>query len=168
MLSELVVQPNQGRSAIVSMDRSGKWCFHMQFPVSHNPSHTIRVLDDGTCLYLNSSHGRLVHFDLDGSILSSEKITDKFLRGLFILPNRQLIIGAGNTLLYYDLNSHRTFAEIELSSDPLNSVFDIQILPADFDLPPTSLSEKVGRIIGFDGKNVIWENSISANSDPHS
>ncbi|MEJ5223892.1 MAG: hypothetical protein WHV44_05500, partial [Anaerolineales bacterium] len=59
MLSELIVQPKHGSSAIVSKDSSGKWDLHLQFQVTHNPSHSIRILEDGTGLYLNSSYGRL-------------------------------------------------------------------------------------------------------------
>ena len=168
MLSDLVIQPNQGRSAIISMDQSSGWKLHLQFPVTHNPSHSVRLLDDGTGLYLNSSHGSIVHFDVDGNILLSEKITEKFLRGLLVFPDRRLVIGAGNTLLIYDLNARKIMTEILLTDDPKNFVFDIQIFPPDFELPPKSLQEKVGRIIGFDGQKPIWENEEHANSRSHS
>ena len=157
MLSELVIQPSQGRSAIVSMDRSGAWNVHIQFPVTHNPSHSVRTLNDGTGLYLNSSNGSLVHFEMDGKILFEHKITDEFLRGLLVLPNGQLAIGAGNTLLTYDLQARKILSTLSLTDDPKNSVFDIQILPPEFELPPSSLHEKIGRVLGFDGRKIIWE-----------
>jgi hypothetical protein len=168
MLSELVIQPRQGRSAIVSMDRSGKWDVHIQFPVTHNPSHSVRLLEDGTGLYLNSSYGALVHFGMNGEILMEDKLTDEFLRGLLVLPDRRLIIGAGNALLTYDLKTRRTLSTYPLTQDPRDSVFDIQFFPSDFELPPASLAEKIGKVIGFEGRTILWEGQPGANSGPHS
>jgi hypothetical protein len=157
MLSELVVQPFQGKSAIISMDKNGQWRAHLQFPVLHNPSHSVRMLEDGTGFYLATSSGALIHFDEDGNTLSNTKLTDKFLRGLLVLPNRQLVIGAGNSLLVFDYLTRKIVTEIELSKDPLNTVFEVGILPPDFDLPPASLQAKVGRVVGFKGQEIIWE-----------
>lgn len=168
MLSELVVQPGQGGSAIVSLNRAGEWDVHLQFPVAHNPSHSVRILEDGTGLYLNSSRGTLIHFTMSGDILLEEKISDEFLRGLLVLPNGQLALGAGSALLIYDLKAREVVSNIQLTDDPRNSVFDIQILPPDFELPPVSLHEKIGRVIGFEGRRIIWEGTAGAHSRSHS
>lgn len=157
MLSELVVQPFHGKSAIVSMDHDGQWRVHLQFPVLHNPSHSVRMLEDGTGFYLATSSGSLIHFDEKGDILSNIKLTDKFLRGLLVLPDRQLVIGAGNSLLVFDYQMGKIVTEIEVSKDPLNTVFEVGVLPPDFELPPPSLQAKVGRIVGFRGQEITWE-----------
>ncbi len=168
MLSDLVVQPQQGQSIVASMDSAGNWDVHLKFRVTHNPSHSVRLLEDGTGLYLNSSYGALVHFNMNGTVLMQEKITDEFLRGLLVLPQGLLAIGAGSTLLIYDLNAREVISEIPLTDDPKNSIFDIQYFPADFELPPASLQEKFGNVIGFEGRNIIWEKNASAHPDPHS
>ncbi|HAV76522.1 MAG TPA: hypothetical protein DCX53_04120 [Anaerolineae bacterium] len=157
ILSELVIQPRQGQSAILTTNLHDDWQVYSQFPVSHNPSHSIRILDDGTCVYLNSSSGSILHFGMDGEILSNKKLSDKFLRGLLVLPNDQLAVGAGNTLMIYDLKTRSIIHQIDLSDEPQNSVFDIKELPPEFDLPPDSLQEKVGKVIGFDGQAIIME-----------
>jgi hypothetical protein len=157
MLSDLVVQPSQGKSAIVIWDRREQWQVLLKIPAYHNPSHSVRLLDDGTGLYLVTSKGLLIHFDKDGNILLETKITDKFLRGLLVLPGRQLVIGAGNSLIFFDFNAQKITAEIQLSNDPLNTVFDLQILPPEFELPPASLQAKIGRIVGYSGQEVIWK-----------
>ncbi len=167
MLSELVLQPEQGRSAIISMDSAGKWDLHLQFPVTHNPSHSIRILEDGTGLYLNSSYGRLVRFKMDGEILMDEKVTDEFLRGLLVLPGHRVVMGASNTLVIYDLKARQILNKIELTNDPKNAVFDIQFFPDGFDLPPASLQEKIGTVIGFEGRNILWEERPGAHSGSH-
>ena len=109
-----------------------------------------------------------MRFDMGGNILSSDKITDEFLRGLLILPNGQLVAGAGNKLLIYDPGSRKVLSELRLTDDPNNSVFDIQIFPPEFELPPASLQEKVGRIIGFEGRHIIWEDKAGANPGSYS
>jgi hypothetical protein len=160
MLSELVVQPIKGRSAVVKINAAGEWntCFVLN--TAHNPSHSVRVLSDGTGAYLNTSHGTLIHFKLDGSLISNTKLSEKFLRGMLELPDGQLAIGNSNVLLMFDLKSCKITDQIELSTDILNTIFDIKILPPEFELPPNSLEEKIGRIKGYDKQWVIWNREI--------
>ena len=77
------------------------------------------------------------------------------------LPDGRLALGSSNNLLIFDLQTCSIVDRIELSSDPLNSVFDIQFLPPEFDLPPDSLEDKVGKIVGFDGCKVLWESGAA-------
>ena len=161
MLSELVVQPAKGKSAIVSLGADGDWRTHLVLPTAQNPSHSIRRLSDGTAAYLNTSHGEVIHFNLDGRVISSTKVSERFLRGLLELPDGRLALGSSNNLLIFDLQTCSIVDRIELSSDPLNSVFDIQFLPPEFDLPPDSLEDKVGKIVGFDGRKVLWESGAA-------
>lgn len=157
MLSELVIQPPIARSAIICGRPKDGWRTCLQFQVAQNPSHSPRFLEDGTGYYLDSSHGRLLHFDGQGNLLSNPVITEKFLRGLLPLPNGQLAIGAGNTLLMYDLLRKEVVDELTLTEDGNVSIFDIKVLPENFDLPPESLQAKFGRIVGFDRSNIIWD-----------
>ncbi len=156
MLSDLVIQPAKGKSAVVSYDPSGKWQVNLLITTAQNPSHSLRILSDGTAAYLNTSHGELVHFKLDGKVLSSTKITEKFLRGLLELPDGRLALGGSNELLIFDLVTRTVVDCIELSRDPLNTIFDIQIMPSNFDLPPESLQAKIGRIVAYDDQKTIW------------
>ena len=79
------------------------------------------------------------------------------MRGLLVLPDRQLALGADNLLLIFDLETKEIITEIELSKDPKTTIFDIQVLPSEFELPPNSLQSKIERIVGFAGQNVLWE-----------
>jgi len=155
--SELIFQPAKGSSAIVQFNSRMPWSTVLHFPTAHNPSHSVYILGDDTGVYLDTSNGEILHFDQAGNILSKTKISDKFLRGILELPAKRLAIGAGNTLLIYDLAEQKIIEEVTLSVEPLNTVFDIQILPSDFELPPDSLEAKVGRMIGFENQKVIWE-----------
>jgi len=157
MLSDLVVQPAKSGSAVASWNpSSGEWLVNLQIDSANNPSHSVRVLSDGTAAYLNTSKGELIHFMLNGRVLSVTKITDKFLRGLLELPDGHLLIGDSNVLLIFDLAARAVVDQIELSPDPMNSIFDIQIMPPEFELPPDSLEAKTGKIIAFDGQKTIW------------
>jgi hypothetical protein len=122
----------------------------------NNPGHSARLRSDGAAAYLNTSHGELVHFKLNGEILSRTKITDKFLRGLLELPDGRLAIGGGNALLIFDRSARQVVDTIELSSESHGTIFDIQIMPPEFELPPDSLEAKIGKIVAFDGQKTIW------------
>jgi len=157
MFSDLIVQPAKGNSAIISMMPHEQPMVFLTLPEVINPSHSIRSLLDGTGIYLNTSRGSVVHFDEQGRILSQTKVADKFLRGAFQLSDRMLVLGNSNTLLFFDLESKRVVKSMDLSDDISNSVFDIKILPDEFDLPPHALESKTGRIVRFDGPKVIWK-----------
>lgn len=157
MLSELVVQPPMSRSAIIRGHPQDGWRTHVQYRVTQNPSHSPRFLKDGTVLYLDSSRGRLVHLDQKGYIISDAVITDKFLRGLLVLQDGHVAIGAGNTLMIYDRVQKKMIHELALCEDDNVSIFDIKILPENFELPPNSLQAKFGRIVKFDGTKIIWD-----------
>jgi len=157
MLSDLAIQPANTSSALVSFDGKEDWQLVLKFKASQNPFHSVRILPDGTGLYLDTSHGRLLQFDLQGNMLSNIKVSDNFLRGLLVLPNGRLAIGAGNMLLYFDRVTQKVVDEIELSDDPHDTVFDVKLLPSEFDLPPASLQAKFGAILGYKGQTVVWE-----------
>ena len=154
--SDLVISPAKERSAIVKFDRTKTWDIILQFVTAHNPSHTVRPLRDGTCVYLDTSTGSLVHFDISGFIQSKTVIGDSFLRGLLELPNGQLAVGSGNSLLFFDLSEMKVIGSIQVSEKPHDTVFDIQLLPDEFILPPESLEFITGRMLGYDGERILW------------
>jgi hypothetical protein len=154
--SDLVIPPAMERSAIVKFDRIKTWDIILQFVTAHNPSHTIRTLRDGTCVYLDTSTGSLVHFDISGFIHSKTVIGDSFLRGLLELPNGQLVVGSGNSLLFFDLSEMKVIHSIKFSEKPHETVFDVQLLPDEFELPPESLEFITGRILGYEGERILW------------
>lgn len=168
MFSELVIQPAKGSSAIVKLAAQGEPNVFLALPHVNNPSHTIRFFGDGTGIYLNTSHGSLIHFDEQGRVISQTKVTEKFLRGALPLPDGRLALGASNTMLIFELETRRVVDTIELSNDASISVFDIKVIPDEFDMPPQSLEKEVGRIARFEGRNIIWEDKASANPDSHS
>lgn len=156
MLSELVVRPARGRSAVVIRKSTDNWDIQMNIPVERNPSHSVRALADGSFVYLLTSFGEVAYFDPAGQLIYRTKVTDMFLRGLLILPDGNFLVGASNCLLFFDPSRQEVFAEIKLSDNPMETIFDIQILPGDFGLPPDSLEEITGRIKSYQGNEVIW------------
>lgn len=157
MFSNLAVQPVTGVSAIIKMTADEQLHIFYVLPKIINPSHSVRFLADGTGIYLDTSNGCVIHFDQQGGTISHTKVTEKFLRGVLELPNGTLALGTSNDLLFYDLKTKRVDEKINLSDEVSNSIFDIKFLPDEFDLPPESFEARIGRMAGFDGQKIIWE-----------
>jgi hypothetical protein len=154
--SELIIQPAKSSSAIISQNSNGTWSVHLKFPVDQNPSHSLRCLADGSLLYLKSSTGHLIHFERSGRMISETKVTEKWLRGLLVLQDGNLLMGASNDILLFNLKEKKVISEIRLSDNDQEHVFDIKDLPDDFELPPKSLQNKIGRIISYESCEVVW------------
>ena len=168
-LSELVVQPSRSRSAVLRMSPDGKTRLVLLLENMSNPSHSVRALEDDTAIYLDTSNGVVIHFDAGtGMILHKTEVTDQFLRGAVRLPDGKFALGAGNEVLVYDPVLHQVTSRIRFSDNPLESVHGLNILPPDFDLPPDSLQAQCGKIIGFNGQEILWDRTVHAYSDPHS
>jgi hypothetical protein len=106
------------------------------------PSHSIRLLDNNSALYLNTTSGEVIHFNpITDEIFSSKKIGEKFLRGATQLPDWTVLIGDNHDLLNYDLENQQTIKKMRVTEDPNEAIFDIQILPDWFSLPPQSFEE---------------------------
>ena len=74
-------QPARAYSAVVRIteNRQIKTCLSFYGPTV--PCHSIRVLQDGTAVYLNTTTGEIIHFSPDtGMIISTEVLGKKFLR----------------------------------------------------------------------------------------
>jgi hypothetical protein len=143
--SALVVQPAKARSAIVRLRTDGTRQLCLEVPGTAVPSHSLRLLADGTVLYLNTSAGEVVHFDPQGGkhgkgkLLSTTRVADGFLRGLSNLSSHTVVMGNKTELLSFDVSTRTVLERWNYTADPNESVFDIKLLPAGFALPPETL-----------------------------
>ncbi|MBN1535533.1 MAG: hypothetical protein JW908_02290 [Anaerolineales bacterium] len=144
MHSELIVSPSQGISAVVRVADKGEVSLCLTLDRINTPSHSLLPIHDDVVIYLNTTKGEVIQFNHDsGHIISTTKVTDGFLRGVTLLPDGNVIMGSKGDLIVFDLNDQKIISSIRISSDPNESVYDIKILPAHFDLPPYTLSEPV-------------------------
>ncbi|MCK5345656.1 MAG: hypothetical protein KAR20_19735, partial [Candidatus Heimdallarchaeota archaeon] len=93
--SELFIQPARGKSVIVRMksDNDLTNCFVLK-DISV-PSHSIMSMSDGVGIYLNTSSGDVVQFDLGNRVnISTTHITEHFLRGIFKINDDQVLLGS--------------------------------------------------------------------------
>lgn len=103
------------------------------------PSHSVRILKDKTAIYLNTTSGEIIHFDpYTDKVFSTTKIGEHFLRGACQLPNGTLLIGDNNILIHFDPSSCSVLSKTKFSDDTTEGVFDIELLPDNFSLPPDS------------------------------
>lgn len=153
---EMLVQAATGISAVVKFDPKTRQVTPiMHFSGTSVPSHSVRVLQDGSAIYLNSSAGELVNFDLsDGHIIFTDKVGSKFLRGARQLPDGNLILGDGNHFILYDLAKRSVIERVKFTEESAPSVFDFCVLPEDFDLPPASLVEQHEKYLPLDQINM--------------
>lgn len=136
---ELVVQPAKGSSAIFRITKDGDVSKVLLLPAATAPSHSARVLKDGTAIYLKTTSGELYHFDpISGEIFSIDQIGEKFLRGATELDDGTLILGDNNRLIHYDLKNHKVIFSALASPDKMEAIFDFTVLPSSFSLPPES------------------------------
>lgn len=106
------------------------------------PGHSLRLLNNSETIYLNSSTGELIIFDpTDFSIKTKNKIGENFLRGARKINDQTLMLGDNNYLIHYDLRNKEVISRTLLSKNPNEAVFDIQILPEGYSLPPESFVE---------------------------
>jgi hypothetical protein len=52
-----------------------------------------------------------------------------------------LLLGSNGELLQFDLQHRQVVARLQLTGDPLESVYDIKLLPAQFSLPPADFQK---------------------------
>lgn len=103
------------------------------------PSHSVRILQDGTGIYLNTTTGELIHFNpQDNHIFSSTPIGMKFMRGADQLADESLVIGDNNQMIHFSLTKREVISRTTITDDTFEAVFDIKVLPDNFTLPPES------------------------------
>lgn len=153
---EMLIQAATGISAVVKFDPKTRQVTPiMHFSGSSVPSHSVRVLMDGSAIYLNSSAGELINFDPnDGHVIFTDKIGSKFLRGARQLPDGNLILGDGNHFILYDLANRSVIERVKFTDETAPSVFDFCVLPEDFDIPPASLIEQHEKYLPLDQINM--------------
>ena len=142
MHSDLVIQPAHAYSAIVRIleNQTVKPCLSFYGPTV--PSHSVRVLEDGSAVYLNTTNGELIHFSPEtGDIISKETIGIKFLRGVRQMKDGSLLLGDNHLLYCYDHLQKKIINTLKISNDPDEAIYDIFIMPDDLSLPPFSFPE---------------------------
>jgi len=139
---EMLIQPATGISAVVKVSKSGEFTPILQFGGSSVPSHSVRLLKNGTGIYLNSTAGELINFDLNsGNILFTDQVGSKFLRGARQLSDGTLVMGDGNHFVHYDIENKKIIQKIKFTDEPAPSAFDFCELPDDFEIPPASFPD---------------------------
>ncbi len=143
--TDLIVKPVTGHSALFIINQDGTIKRLLLLSNVSVPAHSVRVLEDGSLIYLNTTDGCLLHLQLnDGQVMSSTKIGEKFLRGAVQLEDSNLVLGDGQDIMCFDLQQRNVLNRFRLSVDPDESVFDVKVLGRHFDLPPLSFVEHPG------------------------
>lgn len=145
---EMIIQPAKGCSAVVLITKAGlvKTCLSVKGTTV--PSHSARILKDGSAIYLNSSKGEIIHFNPNnGEINFSMCIGDKFLRGARELPDGTLLLGDNNYILHFDVKQRKVLSKLLLTEQTSSAIFDFCILPDNFDLPPKSFPDHHDRLL---------------------
>lgn len=103
------------------------------------PSHSIRLLNDSSAIYLNTTTGEIIHFDpVSDQVFSTVNIGTNFLRGATQLPDSTLLLGDNNHIIHFDLNEKKIISKTPISENTHEAVFDVTILPEHYALPPES------------------------------
>jgi len=142
MHSDMVIQPARAFSAVVkiSKNRQVEPCISFFGPTV--PSHSVRILQDGTAVYLNTTNGEILHFSPETrEIFSKEVIGKKFLRGVRQTKDGNLLVGDNQLLYRYDHIQKQIITTMKISDDPHEAIYDIFIMPDDLGLPPISFPD---------------------------
>ena len=155
--SDIIFQPADGKSMVVKIIPDGYQTLCFEIENVTVPSHSILSRSDGTAIYLNTTKGDIIHFTpQDGHIISSTFITHQFLRGIFQLSEKDLIVGSQNNILWFDQNTKEIKRQVQLSEDANEAVFAIHDFPENFALPPISFEVHLGKLVGFNQREVIF------------
>lgn len=142
MHSDLVIQPAHEYSSVLRLTINGALETCILLAEAIVPSHSVRVLHDGSAIYLNTTRGEIVHFNPNSNeIFNSQKVADNFLRGALQLPDRTMLLGDQNRLLQYDLYQRKLLFEFPVSNDADEAIFDLHLLPDDIPSPPLSFRQ---------------------------
>jgi hypothetical protein len=156
--SDLMVQPATGKSIVARLGVDGTVTASLILDNIHVPSHSLLSRPDGTAVYLNTAMGDVVHFNPDtGQIYSSSHVSDKFLRGVAGIDDDLVMVGSQNHLLLFALSTKEIQKQFTLSNNPHETVFAIHEFPDVFSLPPKSFTAHLGNLVGFNGREAIFE-----------
>lgn len=154
MHSDLIVQPAQGRSAVIRLPPQGDHQLVLSLKGVTVPSHSLVTLHDQTNIYLNTTTGEVVHFTRDGEVISVSKVTNGFLRGATQLDERTLVLGSKQEIIEFDLSTLKVKSTYKITSEAHESVYDIKILPPHYTTPPASFAEHFKEQVGFYGEDL--------------
>jgi hypothetical protein len=154
----ILIRPAKAQSAILRVSPAGDLSLCLTIPNTTSPAHSLCVLPDGTAIFLDTTHGSVVHFDPDnGKILSNTKVTNGFLRGITMVSERSLILGSNTDLINFNMATRNSMDRFRITDDPHESVYDIKILPSHFVLPPVSLAENFSKVTGYQDATMLIE-----------
>jgi len=126
-------------SLLLRVEKNGRVCPSLVLTGCSVPSHSIRLLRDGSAIYLNTTTGEIINFDpANDQILSNVKIGTNFLRGATQLSDNTLLLGDNNHIIHFDLYEKKIISKTAISTNTFDAVFDINVLPEEFKLPPES------------------------------
>lgn len=143
MHTEMLVNALRGRSAVARIDRNRELDVMLVLE-ARTPIHSLLSESDGTVIFTDTSSGEIVHFNPDdGRTLSRVKVTQGFLRGIARLSDGTVAAGDQNHLRIIDLHSQAVAERIMVSEDTRETIYDVKMLPPDFQpLPERLFSER--------------------------
>jgi hypothetical protein len=164
--SDLLVQPAKARSAIWHLSKDGDHSLSLAIAATTVPSHSLNILHDDTAVYLDTTHGCIIHFNPASSeIYSSTVVTDGFLRGVTQLSDRKLLLGSKGELIIFDLPTLRVEQTFKISDVPHEAVYDIKVFPSHFSMPPESFERHFTQTTGHRARDLIHAGGIIAARD---
>ncbi len=135
--NKLIFHPASAECAVVEIDQNKNFLLRFHFKEITVPAHSIRILEDGSAVYLNTEKGEILHLDLKSNkIISSTCIGKGFLRGVRQLSDGSLILGDKQTLIRFDVVDRKIISQFIISENSNEAVYDINLLPDHFNLPP--------------------------------
>lgn len=138
-LNDKNISTESSKSLILRISNNGKVMNCLVQNDCSVPSHSIRILNNGSAIYLNSSSGELIQFDPEkNKITLKTKIGEQFLRGACQLNNESVFLGDNNELIHFDLAKNQIVSTTVISINRNEAIFDVDVLPDHFDLPPES------------------------------
>jgi hypothetical protein len=126
-------------SILISIDHKGIASLCLKISGVKVPSHSLKILDERSAVYLNSTTNELINFNpKSGKVNYTKRIGHKFLRGIEELPDECLIVGDNNRIIKYDFVNRSIVYDELLSNNTIEAVYDIVLLPNCFSNPPDS------------------------------
>lgn len=143
--SEAMIELAKGASAVVKIERDGAVQVIRVMPHAAAPAHSLRTGPDGSVMMCDTNSGQVVGFDpQDGRDIERVDVGRQFLRGLHLCRDGGLLVGMQNRLVLLDRETASIRAEIEISGNPNECIFDVKPLPAVFGSLPGGLPDPRG------------------------
>jgi len=104
------------------------------------PNHDLVPKSDGTVLRSDTNAKCVICFDpCTGVVLKRIEIGGKFVRGMALLSEDTVVVGAQNEIAVVDIVKREVRGRLRLTQDQRVAVFDIGIVPEEFEPFPDSL-----------------------------